>query len=173
MNKIEYAFLKALEIIEITNASDEDCVENLKSIIIDTIKKTEDGEFVAEPIKKAKILIEHIINVTCNYFEIKQEVFQSNTRKREIVVARQLAHYFAKKYTKLSLAKIGDEIGGKDHNTVRHSVKTVNNLKDTDKEYHKKFLKIRDVITGNERTEALPPKTNQNDYNSDSKRDLR
>jgi chromosomal replication initiator protein len=62
-------------------------------------------------------------------------MLQSRTRKREIVQARQVAMYFSKSLTKSSLAKIGAQIGGKDHATVLHACKTVNNLMDTDKHF--------------------------------------
>jgi len=48
------------------------------------------------------------------------------------VQARQVAMYFSKNLTKSSLATIGSQIGGKDHATVLHACKTVNNLVETD-----------------------------------------
>ncbi len=60
---------------------------------------------------------------------------KSKTRKREIVQARQLAMYFSKQLTKSSLAHIGKHCGNKDHATVLHACKTVNNLSDTDKRF--------------------------------------
>ena len=47
--------------------------------------------------------------------------------------------FFAKKYTKLSLANIGKYIGKRDHATVLHACKTVDNLNETDKQF-RKFL---------------------------------
>ena len=47
--------------------------------------------------------------------------------------------FFAKKYTKLSLANIGKSIGKRDHATVLHACKTVDNLNETDKQF-RKFL---------------------------------
>ncbi|PIE99213.1 MAG: chromosomal replication initiation protein DnaA, partial [Polaribacter sp.] len=61
------------------------------------------------------------------------------TRKRHIVQARQIAMYFAKKLTKTSLASIGNQIGQRDHATVLHACKTVDNLSETDKQF-KKFI---------------------------------
>jgi chromosomal replication initiator protein len=43
--------------------------------------------------------------------------------------------YFAKKMTKSSLASIGSHCGGKDHATVLHACRTVNNLSETDKQF--------------------------------------
>jgi chromosomal replication initiator protein len=117
----------------------------LKGVTIETIKLAEEGKFLAEP-KKTEFLVEHICNVVCKYFNIKQEIFQSKTQKREIVFARQIAFYFARKYTKLSLAKIGEKVGGKDHATVRHGIITVENLMETNKKYFKTVKEIRDKI---------------------------
>jgi chromosomal replication initiator protein len=73
--------------------------------------------------------------VVCNYYNIGLEQLQSKTRKREIVQARQVAMFFSKTLTKSSLATIGSQIGGKDHATVLHACKTVNNLIETDKRF--------------------------------------
>jgi chromosomal replication initiator protein len=63
------------------------------------------------------------------------ELLKSKTRKREVVQARQIAMFFAKNMTKSSLATIGMHCGGKDHATVLHACRTVNNLMDTDKRF--------------------------------------
>ncbi len=84
---------------------------------------------------KREISIDYIQKVVCDYFNMPVELLKSKTRKREIVQARQIAMYFAKNLTKSSLATIGHNIGGKDHATVLHACKTVNNLIDTDKRF--------------------------------------
>ena len=84
---------------------------------------------------KRELSIEYISKVVCDYFSMTVEALQAKTRKREIVQARQIAMYFSKSLTKHSLASIGAQIGSKDHATVLHACKTVNNLKDTDKNF--------------------------------------
>ena len=84
---------------------------------------------------KREISIDYIQKVVCNYFNLPLEQIQSKTRKREIVQARQVAMFFSKSLTKASLATIGSQIGGKDHATVLHACKTVNNLIETDKRF--------------------------------------
>ncbi|HPF51288.1 MAG TPA: chromosomal replication initiator protein DnaA [Draconibacterium sp.] len=84
---------------------------------------------------KRELSIEYISKVVCDYFNMPVEALQAKTRKREIVQARQIAMYFSKSLTKYSLASIGAQIGSKDHATVLHACKTVNNLKDTDKNF--------------------------------------
>ncbi|MDP2088964.1 MAG: chromosomal replication initiator protein DnaA [Flavobacteriaceae bacterium] len=84
---------------------------------------------------KREISIDYIQKVVSNYFEIDVATLQSNTRKRHVVQARQLAMYFSKKMTKSSLASIGSQIGKRDHATVLHACKTVDNLSETDKQF--------------------------------------
>lgn len=81
------------------------------------------------------ISIDKIQRVVCDYFELSLDVLHSKSRKREIVQARQIAMYLAKSYTKNSLQNIGQQIGRRDHATVLHACKTVNNLMDTDKSF--------------------------------------
>ncbi len=84
---------------------------------------------------RRELSIEYISKVVCDYFNMPVESLQAKTRKREIVQARQITMYFSKTLTKYSLASIGAQIGNKDHATVLHACKTVNNLKDTDKNF--------------------------------------
>ena len=56
---------------------------------------------------KREISIDYIQKVVSDYFQLDVDTLQSKTRKRHVVQARQLAMFFAKKYTKSSLANIG------------------------------------------------------------------
>ncbi len=84
---------------------------------------------------KKELSIDQIQKIVCDYFNMGVDVMQSKTRKREIVQVRQIAMFFSKQHTKLSLASIGAQIGGKDHATVLHACKAVNDLVDTDKKF--------------------------------------
>ncbi len=86
---------------------------------------------------KREISIDYIQKAVCDYFQMDLETLLSKTRRRHIVQARQLAMFFAKKYTKTSLASIGSQIGDRDHATVLHACKTVDNLYTTDKQFRK------------------------------------
>jgi chromosomal replication initiator protein len=86
---------------------------------------------------KREVSIDYIQKVVSEYFQMDVETLQSKTRRRHIVQARQLAMYFAKKFTKASLASIGSQIGKRDHATVLHACKTVDNLSFTDKQFRK------------------------------------
>jgi chromosomal replication initiator protein len=103
---------------------------NKKEITLDLTKQIID-KYVKNT--KREISIDYIQKVVCDYFDMDMDQLKSKTRKREIVQARQIAMFFAKSMTKSSLATIGSQIGNKDHATVLHACKTVNNLIDTDK----------------------------------------
>lgn len=107
---------------------------NKKSITLDLAKQMID-KFVKNTARE--VSIDYIQKVVCDYFDLPIELLKSKTRKREIVQARQIAMYFAKKMTKSSLANIGLHCGGKDHATVLHACRTVNNLAETDKHFRK------------------------------------
>lgn len=96
---------------------------------------------------KREVSIDYIQKVVSNYFELDVSTLQSKTRKRHIVQARQLAMYFAKRMTKASLASIGAQIGKRDHATVLHACKTVNNLSETDKQFRKYVEDLNKKLT--------------------------
>ncbi|HAJ99083.1 MAG TPA: chromosomal replication initiator protein DnaA [Bacteroidales bacterium] len=93
-----------------------------------------------------EISIEFIQKMVSEYFHIPIEKIYSDSRKREIVQARQLAMYLSKTFTKSSLSIIGIKCGNKDHATVLHACKTVKNLSDTDKKYKKCVDELENII---------------------------
>ncbi len=105
---------------------------NKKAINIELAKKMID-KFVKNTARE--ISMDYIHKIVCDYFNLPIELLKSKTRKREVVQARQIAMFFAKKMTKWSLASIGAQCGGKDHATVLHACRTVNNLAETDKQF--------------------------------------
>ena len=117
---------------------------NKKEITIDLAKNMLD-KFVKNTVRE--VSIDYIQKVVCDYFDIPIEIMKSKTRKREIVQCRQLAMYFSKQMTKNSLAMIGKHCGNKDHATVLHACKTVNNLADTDKRFKGYISDIEKKLT--------------------------
>ena len=86
---------------------------------------------------KNDLTIDHIQQIIADYFNLNIESLHSKTRKRNVVQARQLAMFFSKKYTKNSLSTIGSQIGQRDHATVLHACKAVENLIETDRAFKK------------------------------------
>lgn len=103
---------------------------NHRPITVELAKEMVD-KYVKSTAKE--ISIEYIQKVICDYFQISTDSINAKTRKREIVQARQLSMFFAKKYTMLPLSTIGVYCGNKDHATVLHACRTINNLYETDK----------------------------------------
>jgi chromosomal replication initiator protein len=71
------------------------------------------------------LTIDKVQKVVCDYFNITRDDLLSKTRKRQIVQARQIAMYMSRTLINCSLSTIGAEIGGKDHATVLHACKTI------------------------------------------------
>ena len=117
---------------------------NKKDITLDLAKKIVDN-YVKNT--KREVSIDYIQKVVSEYFQMDVDTLQSKTRKRHIVQARQLAMFFAKKFTKASLASIGSQIGKRDHATVLHACKTVDNLASTDKQFNKFVDDINKKLT--------------------------
>ena len=105
---------------------------NKKNLSLDLARAMID-KFVKNTARE--VSIDYIQKIVCDYFNLPMELLKSKTRKREVVQARQISMYFAKSLTKSSLATIGMHCGGKDHATVLHACRTVNNLIDTDKRF--------------------------------------
>jgi chromosomal replication initiator protein len=85
-------------------------------------------------IEKKQITIDNIVAKVCAFYEMDPSSIHSRSRKREVVQARQVAMYLAKKFTESSSSQIGAAIGKKDHATVLHSCKMIKNQLDVDKE---------------------------------------
>jgi chromosomal replication initiator protein len=117
---------------------------NNKEITIDLAKNMLD-KFVKNTVRE--VSIDYIQKVVCDYFDIPIDIMKSKTRKREIVQCRQLAMFFSKQMTKSSLAMIGKHCGNKDHATVLHACKTVNNLADTDKQFKGYIIDIEKKLS--------------------------
>ena len=81
------------------------------------------------------ITLDLIKKCVADHYEVPIDKLKSQTRKRNIVLARQLSMYFAKNITNHSLKAIGDSFGGRDHSTVIYSVRAVNDMIDTDAEF--------------------------------------
>lgn len=84
--------------------------ESLKDIIID---------------KSKDITIEMIQKMIADHFRLKVSDLKSNKRLKNIVVPRQIAIFLSRELTKTSYPEIGERFGGKDHSTIIHSVKKI------------------------------------------------
>ncbi len=75
------------------------------------------------------ITIETITKNVCEALGVAENKIRDKTRKKEVVLARQVAMYLSKELTKSSLKTIGLHFGGRDHSTVIHSCASVERAK--------------------------------------------
>ncbi|MBL1155057.1 MAG: chromosomal replication initiator protein DnaA [Chlorobi bacterium] len=109
---------------------------NSKEITLDLAKRTV-KEIATD--RKINITIDDISKIICTQLNIPENKIREKTRKKEIVLARQLAMYFSKELTKNSLKTIGLHFGGRDHSTVIHACNNVEQM-------HKSDTSMRDLI---------------------------
>jgi chromosomal replication initiator protein len=84
------------------------------------------------------ISMEGIKELVAREMNIDLEMVNGKSRKREIVIARQLAMYLCKSFTDKSLKAIGEHFGGKDHSTVIYSCKAIQDMIETDARFAEK-----------------------------------
>ncbi|SEQ07125.1 chromosomal replication initiator protein DnaA [Neolewinella agarilytica] len=78
-----------------------------------------------------------IQRTVADYYDLEVEKLASSTRRRHVVLARQISMFLVKEYTDQSLKAIGRMFGGRDHSTVLYSIKTVRDLMETNDEIKK------------------------------------
>jgi chromosomal replication initiator protein len=92
------------------------------------------------------VTVSSIQETVCNYYGLEPRMLQSNSRKREVVQARQIAMFLSRKYTKVSLSSIGEQIGNRDHATVLYACKAIQNLVEVDKEVQRSVEAIESSL---------------------------
>lgn len=103
---------------------------NSKELSFELARKT--VKEIATERKINYITIESITKNVCDYLGVAENKIRDKTRKKEIVLARQLAMYLSKELTKSSLKTIGLHFGGRDHSTVIHACNSIENAKSSD-----------------------------------------
>ena len=76
------------------------------------------------------VTMQEVLRVVAQEFKLTPYDLKSKTRKKEVVLARQIAMYIARNVIGLSLSAIGSYFGGKDHTTVLHSIQKIEQMKD-------------------------------------------
>lgn len=81
---------------------------------------------ILPPHKPRQINCPLIQEVVAQYFKLRPEEMKAKKRTRAVAFPRQIAMYLTRELTDLSLPKIGDEFGGRDHTTVIHACEKIN-----------------------------------------------
>lgn len=99
------------------------------------------------PNKTRQITVDLIQDVVANYYNLRVEDFKSKRRTRNVAYPRQIAMYLARTMTDLSLPKIGDEFGGRDHTTVIHAYEKISDELTRDEGLKQAVGEIKKKIT--------------------------
>ncbi len=73
----------------------------------------------------AHVNTEYILSIVANYFGITSDEILSSKKTQEIAYARQIAMYLMREFTNMSLPKIGQELGGRNHATIISGIKKI------------------------------------------------
>jgi chromosomal replication initiator protein len=95
-----------------------------------------------------RVTIEEIQKRVAEHFNIKLSEMTSARRARAVARPRQVAMYLAKQLTSRSLPEIGRKFGGRDHTTVMHAVRKVEELRSTDSSFSDDVDLLRRMLEG-------------------------
>ncbi len=95
-----------------------------------------------------RVTIEEIQKRVAEHFNIRISDMHSARRARSVARPRQVAMYLAKQLTSRSLPEIGRKFGGRDHTTVMHAVKKVDELRDLDTSFAEDVELLRRMLEG-------------------------
>ena len=115
-----------------------------KEITFELAKKT--VKEIATDRKTTALTIETITRVVCEHLVVAENKIRDKTRKKEIVLARQIAMYLAKELTLSSLKTIGLHFGGRDHSTVIHACNSIEAYKQKDSSFYNLLENLRNKV---------------------------
>lgn len=131
VRELEGALIRAVAYLSITGLPMT--VENISPVLnpqTETVKATPDA----------------VIAVVAEAFDVSVEDLKGSSRKREISFARQIGMYLIRQHTDLSLPKVGEVFGGKDHTTVLYSCDKIAQLRNTDPNLSQTLRQLSDRI---------------------------
>lgn len=117
-------------------------------ITMDLVLKVVSNYANNKEVVSTKVTPDRVIEVVCEHYNIDPTLLQKNTRKHEVVSARQLAMYLCREMTQMSLSSIGTKIGNRNHATVLYACQTVANQIDVNKAYANEVKQIEMKIKG-------------------------
>ncbi|MBW4546495.1 MAG: chromosomal replication initiator protein DnaA [Symplocastrum torsivum CPER-KK1] len=106
------------------------------------------------PAQRVQASPETILMTVSDAFNISAEDLKGNSRRREISWARQIGMYLMRQHTDLSLPRIGEEFGGKDHTTVMYSCDKIAQLRESDATLAQTLRQLSDRINLTSRTQS-------------------
>ena len=95
-----------------------------------------------------QVSVDNIQKTVADYFKIKVSDMYSKKRFRSVARPRQVAMALAKELTQQSLPEIGEAFGGRDHTTVLHACRKIQELRDTDQEFSRDYAQLQQILLG-------------------------
>ncbi len=95
-----------------------------------------------------KLTIDEIQRMVAEYFNLRLSEMLSERRARNIARPRQIAMYLSKQMTSRSLPEIGRRFGGRDHTTVMHAVRKVEDLRKDDSQLNEDITRLTRLLEG-------------------------
>lgn len=99
-------------------------------------------------VQNRAISLENIQKTVADFYRVKVNDLFSKKRTADLVKPRQIAMYFAKDLTSLSLPEIGEAFGGRDHTTVLHAVRKITEARKTDQQLNHELHVLDQIIKG-------------------------
>jgi len=97
--------------------------------------------------QNAQVTLQNIIDLVTGFYNVKLSDLQSKRRHKSITMPRQVCMYLARKHTRFSLQEIGGYFGGRDHTTVMHSIRTVEQRVGEEPQFAGEVEQLDDRIT--------------------------
>ena len=138
IRELEGAYKKVTALNKLVNVNTEATLEIAKNALKDIIN----------PNVKNVITIDTIIDVVASHYELSIDQLRSANRSSNVAYPRQIAMYLCKQLTPASLKEIASKLGKKDHSTIVHGIKKIEEDLEEEKKTNKNDLSVKlDVIT--------------------------
>ncbi len=98
------------------------------------------ADFLPQP---SSITPKTVLEVVSNFFDVSQNSLTGRSRARDVAFPRQVAMYLMRDLGELSLPRIGEELGGRDHTTVMYACDKISELVETDDRTRKQIMQLR------------------------------
>jgi len=96
--------------------------------------------------RSSQVTLQHIIDTVTDFYSVKLSDLQSRRRHKSVTGPRQVCMWLARKQTRFSLEEIGGYFGGRDHTTVMHSIRTVDDRRSTDETFSRQLDQLHERI---------------------------
>ena len=124
-------------------------LHKLKNEEINIMLTAEALKDIINPVNKGKVTPELILEIVSEHYSISVSDLKGSKRGSNFVIPRQIAMYLCREMTNLSLPKIGELFGGRDHSTVIHACEKIADELRTDQTLQVTVNKIKSSLTAN------------------------